>query len=290
MPVLPSLAAQMGKLRSGERAWLVQGYLARKGLSKRPGRRGGGFCVVPGGLGVKAEVAVRPPERARPGALRSRAAPSPGGPEAPAVAVPAGVDPSGKGREWGKPRRLGPRSPCRPWSGRCGRQTRGGKGWRARAARIPAPHLLPRVAPGLRATALPLQGTVLSRRKEWWRRPRTREVGRSARGCTARKQRKAEPSQPRSRNSSGGRVEMRHGVRAWAGSGEPVMVTTVLGFPGVPPLPGIPEPGVVVGGWGRGRAGRAEGRLPARGLGGWEKLPGGAGKALCVAFCPHTPL
>ena len=83
---------------------------------------------------------------------------------------------------------------------------------------------------------------------------------------------------------------MRHGVRAWAGSGEPVMVTTVLGFPGVPPLPGIPEPGVVVGGWGRGRAGRAEGRLPARGLGGWEKLPGGAGKALCVAFCPHTPL
>lgn len=73
MTVLPPLAAQMGKLRSGERAWLVQRYLARKGLIKRPGRRGG---VVPGGLGVKDEVAVRPPERTRPGALRE-----PGGTE-----------------------------------------------------------------------------------------------------------------------------------------------------------------------------------------------------------------
>ena len=48
---LPLLAAQMLQLRPVERAWLVQGYSAKKGLS---GQERWGFCAELGSLRVRA--------------------------------------------------------------------------------------------------------------------------------------------------------------------------------------------------------------------------------------------
>lgn len=66
VPGLPHLAAQTGKWRPEERAW----------LSRRRRRGGGGFCAVPGGCGVGAD---------RAGGLRAGAARHvPGAPQLPA--------------------------------------------------------------------------------------------------------------------------------------------------------------------------------------------------------------
>lgn len=268
MPVLPPLAAQMGKLRSGERAWLVQGYLARKGLSKRPGRRGG---VVPGGLGVKDEVAVRPPERTRPGALRE-----PGGTE------PRWTPP---GRE-GNGGSLGGSAPA--VHADCGAGGAGGRPGVIRAGGLAQPASLPLTYyPAWRQGSEPLRFLFSEHCCPSVRNDvGAREPEKSGDLPEAAQRESSErpnlpASQPELICGAGGDAARGQGLG-------PFRRTVTRNGDDCPELPRSPAPPGNPHA-GRGRARRAVGQLPARGLGGWVKLRGGAGKALCVAFCPHTP-
>lgn len=184
IPVLPHLAAQMGKWRPEERAW----------LSRRGRRGGGGFCAVPGGCEVGADRAGGLRAGAARHVPRARQLPAWWDPRHPRWLLQRGWTHPGRDRNWGNLQ--GPVLPSAQTVEQVVRKADPsvGRSGRSAPAAFPAPHLDPSVIQ--RAQSLRLVNSATER-------PENQRGRAICPGLRRGKVQVAEPSQPLSQLGDG---------------------------------------------------------------------------------------